>query len=79
MSFRPFAEMRAGEIILSLFVGASFAIFVGPWVVRMVFGAAPMDIRILGGIFYLMASGSNVLIPLLVRRLSGLVGAEEKA
>ena len=79
LSFRPFAEMKAVEIGLSLFVGASFAIFVGPWAVRLIFGSAPMDMRVVGGIFYLMASGSNILIPLLVRRLGGLIGAEEKA
>lgn len=79
LSFRPFADMRRGEVALALIVGASFAIFVGPWVATWIFGHGPVDIRILGGLFYLMASGSNILIPLAVKKLSSFFGVEDKA
>ena len=74
LSFRPFKTMSRTEITLALFVGATFAMFVGPWVAFAMFGNGPVDIRLLGGLFYLMASGSNILIPLAVRKLSGLFG-----
>lgn len=76
LSFRPFAQMTRAEIALALFVGASFAIFVGPWFAQWVFGAGPIDMKVMGGLFYILATGSNVLIPLAVRRISVLIGAE---
>ncbi len=78
LSYRPFEKMTKAEIFFSVFVGASFAIFVGPWVVKLVFGADPIDLRLQGALYYLLATGSNVLVPLLVRKLSGFFGTEEK-
>ena len=78
LSFRPFEKMKRGEIVISLTVGASFAIFVGPWVAWKIFGDGQVDTRILGAVFYLLASGSNVLIPLMVRRISGGIAGAEK-
>jgi len=77
LSFRPFQNMTKLEVSLALFVGASFALFVGPWAAWVVFGDGPADIRILGGMFYLMASGSNILIPLAVKKLSSFFGVQE--
>lgn len=76
LASRPFVNMRASEIALSLVIGGSFAIFVGPWVVTMIFGQAPVDTKIVGAVYYLMASGSNVLIPIAIRRIGGAIGAE---
>lgn len=76
LSFRPFASMSRAEIALALFVGASFAIFVGPWFAQWIFGAGPVDTRVMGGLFYILATGSNVLIPLTVRKVSSLLGTE---
>ena len=75
LSFRPFRNMTKGEISLALFVGFSFALFVAPLTAKLMFGDGPIDIRIMGGLFYLMASGSNILIPLAVRKLSAFFGA----
>src|SRR5687768_2670867 len=75
LSFRPFKDMTRGEIAIALTVGASFAIFVGPWVASMLFGEGPVDIRILGGLFYLLASGSNILIPMAVKWLGRVFGS----
>lgn len=76
LSFRPFARMSRWEIFLALFVGASFAFFVGPWVVQLVLGRGQIDLRIAGGIFYLLASGSNVLIPIMIKKLSHFFGEQ---
>lgn len=73
LSFRPFASMTRVEISLALFVGASFAIFVGPWFAQWIFGSGPIDMKVMGALFYILATGSNVLIPLTVRKISGLI------
>lgn len=81
LSFRPFAQMSRAEIAMALFVGSSFAIFVGPWAVRAYYGDAPVNLQLVGGVFYIMASGSNALVPFLVRKFSNILGAtgvEEK-
>lgn len=76
LSFRPFKQMSVTDIAMALFVGSTFAWFVSPWVNHMIFGKGPTDIRILGGVFYLMASGSNILIPFAVRRIKKVLGTE---
>lgn len=78
LSFRPFKDMSRIEIVLALFVGFSFAIFVGPWVVHWYFGTAQPDIRVTGAFFYLMASGSNALVPFFIRKMSNVIGSEAK-
>ena len=77
LSFRPYKSMAWHEITLSLIVGTSFATFVGPLAASWIFGNGPVDIRMLGATFYLMASGSNVLVPLAVRKLSSFFGTED--
>jgi hypothetical protein len=78
LSFRPFKKMSGIEIAMALFVGASFAWFVSPWVNHMIFGNGPTDIRVLGGVFYLMASGSNILIPFAIKWFSKVFGTQKE-
>lgn len=70
LSFRPFAKLSRGQIAMALFVGFSFAMFVAPWGVAMVFGTGEVDQQKVGGIYYVMATSWNVLIPLTVKKLS---------
>lgn len=67
LSYRPFRGMSAIDIALALFVGASFAIFAGPWFVKIILGPGQQDARIVGALYYGLASGSNVLIPAFIR------------
>jgi len=76
LSFRPYRDLRAIEIAMSLVVGTSFATFVGPLAAFWVFGRGPVDIRLLGALFYILASGSNILIPLAIKKISGFFGQE---
>lgn len=69
LSFQSWKNMTRTEISLSLFVAASFAFFVSPLIFRNIH-----DVQVAGGIFYLMATGSNVLIPKAVRWISGAFG-----
>ncbi|MEA3044582.1 MAG: hypothetical protein QOH47_2420 [Sphingomonadales bacterium] len=78
LSFRPFKDMTRWEIVLALTAGASFAIFVGPWAAKLIFGDGPVDARILGGLYYMMATGSNVLIPVGVKWLGSFFGVKNE-
>ncbi len=69
LSFRPWRGLSRGEVLMALFVGASFAFFVSPLVLELVFGKGPIEPRKLGAIYYVMATGSNALIPAAVKWL----------
>ncbi len=70
LSFRPWKTLSPVEVGMALFVGASFAFFVSPVVIHLLYGKGPVDPRQLGGIYYVMATGSNALIPAAVKWLS---------
>jgi len=76
LSFRPYRKMSRGDIAMAVFVGTSFSVFVAPWVGEMVFGQENPDYRILGALYYIMATGSNVLIPVMIRKLRAIMGLE---
>lgn len=67
LSLRPYRHMKPIDIAMALFVGTTFAVFVSPWVAQTAFGYEPPGIRVVGGLYYLMASGSNILIPVAIR------------
>lgn len=69
LSFQSWRNMTRGEVSMSLFVAASFAFFVGPLVLNNI-----KDARMAGGVIYLMATGSNVLIPWAVKQVGKLFG-----
>ncbi|MGZ8286150.1 MAG: hypothetical protein ACXW27_09160 [Allosphingosinicella sp.] len=74
LSVRPFKNMTPMEIILSLSVSASFPIFVGPWAAKLYFEDGPVDFRMVGGMYWVMACGSNILIPLVVKKAAQFFG-----
>jgi Mg/Co/Ni transporter MgtE len=76
LSFMRWREMTWPEVCLTLFVGFSFAIFVTPWIAFTVLGLDP-TVQITAGLTYLSASGSNSLLPLLIRRIRRMIGEEE--
>lgn len=69
LSFRPWRDMTFPQICMALFVGASFAFFVSPVILNVIFGKGPVDARQLGAVYYVMATGSNALIPAAVKWL----------
>jgi hypothetical protein len=76
LSFRPYAKMSPIDIVMALCVGTTFALFVSPWVAHAAFGYEPPGIRVVGALYYLMASGSNVLIPFAIRWLKKFIGSQ---
>lgn len=69
LSFQSWQSMTRGQVTMSLFVAASFAFFVGPLVLDNI-----KDVRMAGGLIYLMATGSNILIPFAVKQVSKIFG-----
>lgn len=77
LSFQPWQGMSRPQIGLSVFVGFSFSYFVSPWVVYILFRDGPVQTRVLGMVFYIMATGSNILIPLFIRWIARMTGVSE--
>lgn len=78
LAFLSWKEMSKTEIALTLFVGASFAIFVTPWIAHLAFGMNEADVRTIAGLTYITASGSNTLLPMLIKRMHRLIGGEDE-
>lgn len=74
LSFREWKQMRRAEILMVLFVGAAFAIFVAPWVAHAIFRLPVSDTRGTAAIVYIMGSGSNALLPWIITRFKRLWG-----
>ena len=78
LAFLSWREMTKTEIAMTLFVGASFAIFVTPWLAHIAFGMNQADVRTVAAMTYVTASGSNTLLPMLIKRLHKLIGTEDE-
>ncbi len=77
-AFKSWRAMSPMEIILTLIVGASFAIFVVPLILTFVLGVNEADTRLVAGITYIAASGSNTLLPMAIRWLGRVFGQTEE-
>jgi hypothetical protein len=77
LSFKPFQKMTKAEICIAVFVGFSFSIFVGPYILHLIYDDKLVDYQIAGGILYITATGSNIFIPLAVRKVAELFGTKE--
>jgi hypothetical protein len=79
LSFMKWQEMGWGQILLTFFTGFTFAIFVTPWLAHVAFGVTnDADSQTLAGMTYVAASGSNVLLPLVIRWFGRAFGQETK-
>jgi hypothetical protein len=77
LSMSKWQEMDRRQIWLALIAGFSFAVFVTPYVAHEVLGVRIDAIRPVAALTYLFAVGSNVFIPVLIKRISKLMGGEE--
>lgn len=76
LSFSPYKTMARADICLSLAVGALFAYFVGPLIVGQI--TASNDIHMQGAVYYTLASGSNVFIPMAIKKVKSLFGVADE-
>lgn len=79
LSFLPWKSMSWSEIGMTLFVGTAFAIFGVPWIAADWVKIDIENLRAICAITYFGATGANVFIPLIIRRLKKMMGLEEAA
>lgn len=79
LSFLPWKTMSWAEIALTIFVGFAFAVFGVPWVAADVARMNIDNLRVICGITYFGATGANVFIPLIIRKLKKMLGLMEDA
>ncbi len=77
LSMRKYREMTAIEIAISLFVGATFAIFVTPLILGPTVGVN-VETQKIAGITYVMATGWNILMPFAIAKVKSMFGGDEK-
>lgn len=73
LSVRNWKEMTRSEILLTLFVGFSFAWFVTPWLAHSVLGVAEDGLRKISALTYIFAAGTNSILPMLIRSIQRAV------
>jgi hypothetical protein len=78
LSFKQFQPLTVRERVMLVFVGFVFAIFVGPLIVGWVLPNEQANSKIVGALYYLIAAGSNWLLPAVIERLAGNVRKDEK-
>jgi di/tricarboxylate transporter len=69
---RQWESMSRTQIAVAVFVGFSFSFFVSPLLYSNL-----SNKQVAGGIFYLVATGSNVLIPQMVKWVSSLMPGKD--
>lgn len=79
LSFMKWREMSWPEVGMTIFVGAAFALFAVPFIAADWLGMDINNLRAICGVTYLGATGSNILIPIAIRRLRGAIGGEDPA
>ncbi len=76
LSFLKWEKMRWSEIVVTLMVGFSFAVFVTPLIAVAVIGHDP-SAQVQAGLTYVMGCGVNSILPPIIRKIRRIVGADE--
>ncbi len=79
LGFLKWKEMSNSEIALTLVGGFSFAIFVTPWIAHEWIGVAESNTRAIAALTYVFGSGSNILLPTIIRAVKRFVGSGDAA
>lgn len=77
LGFTRWKEMTRSEIALTFTIGFSFAIFVTPWLATAAFGIPDSNIRAVAALTYIFGSGSNILLPVIIRWVGRFFGGGE--
>lgn len=77
LAFMPWKTMTLIERAISLFVGASFALFFVPWAVADIMGVDITALRAACATTYIGAVAAPALIPPIIRKLLKAGGLEE--
>lgn len=79
LGFVKWKELSRADIALTLVGGFSFAIFVTPWIAHEWIGVAESNTRAIAALTYVFGSGSNILLPTIIRSVRRLVGSGDAA
>ncbi len=79
LGFVKWKEMSRPELAMTLVGGFSFAIFVTPWIAHEWIGVAETNTRAIAALTYVFGSGSNILLPTIIRSVRRLLGTGDGA
>lgn len=79
LGFVKWQQLSRGELLMTLIGGFSFAIFVTPWVAHEWLGVAETNTRAIAALTYVFGSGSNILLPTIIRSVKRLLGTGDAA
>lgn len=77
LAFHKWKEMSPTEIVLTFVAGFSFAVFVTPWVANSLFQVPDDNVRAIAALTYIFGSGSNILLPVIIRWIGRAFGHGE--
>lgn len=77
LAFTRWRELTRAEIAMTLVAGFSFAVFVTPWVAQAFLGIDDSNVRGIAALTYIFGSGSNILLPMLIRWVGRAFGTTE--
>lgn len=73
LSFRPYRTMSKIDIVLSLIVSLTFAIFVGSlvaeWVARWPLWGGQLNVKVYGATMWFLGASAHYLIPVAIGRV----------
>lgn len=67
LGFLKWKELSSAEIAMTLIGGFSFAIFVTPYIAHEWLNIAEANTRAIAALTYVFGSGSNILLPTIIR------------
>jgi hypothetical protein len=79
LSGMPWRTMSWPEIFMTLFVGTAFAVLLVPWLAADWLHVDISNLRAICAVTYLGATGANVFIPVIIRKVKRLLEVESKA
>jgi hypothetical protein len=79
LSQAKWREMTWPDIAMTLFVSFSFAIILVPWAANALFGIKSDGTQALCALVFVGGMSSNALMPLVIKKVKKLFGAEEPA
>lgn len=78
LSMLRWKEMSWSEIMLTVFVGTTFAIFLVPWAASSILKVSYDGLQTICGLTYLGGTCANALLPRVIRKVSKVAGLEEE-
>lgn len=75
LSLRSLEGLTRGQLSLSIFTAFTFSYYTGPLAIALLLRWTT-DTHIQGALYYVLASGANILIPKAIRSVSRIFGQD---